>query len=109
MIKLVPNPKFDCPVKLTVPDQSDPVEITMSFRHMTAAKSAEWFEAGKDKQLDEAVGEIVCGWTGVVAEDGSEVAYSQENLRQLLVAYQPAALEIIRAWQIGLTESRVKN
>jgi len=109
MIKLVPNPTFETPVKLTVPDMIEPVEVLMNFKYMTAAQSAEWFKVGSEKAIDIALAEIVTGWTGVMDEQGKEAAFSKEALQQLLIAYQPAALEIIRAWQSGLTESRVKN
>lgn len=109
MIKLVANPTFEHTVKLTVPDLIEPVEVLMKFKYMTAAQSAEWFKDVGDKPIGSALAEIITGWTGVMDEQGKEAPYSNETLQQLLTAYQPAALEIVRAWQQGLTESRVKN
>jgi hypothetical protein len=109
MIKLVPNPTFEQTVKLTVPDLIEPVEVVMQFNYMTAAQSAEWFKASSDKAIDIALAEIVIGWHGVMDDQGKEAPFTKEALQQLLLAYQPASLEIVRAWQQGLTESRVKN
>lgn len=109
MIKLIPNPTFEQTVKLTVPDLLEPVEVVMKLKYMTAAQSGEWFKVSSEKPIDVALAEIVVGWSGVMDEQGKEAAFSKEGLQQLLIAYQPAALEIVRAWQQGLTESRVKN
>lgn len=109
MIKLIPNPTFEKTVGLTVPDLLEPVEVVIKFKYMTAAQSAEWFKSSSDKAIDIALGEIIVGWSGVMDEQGKEAAYSKENLHMLLAAYQPASLEIVRSWQQGLTESRVKN
>lgn len=109
MIKLTPNPTFESPVRLTVPDQAEPVEISMTFRHMTAEQVAQWFKDCAEKPLGQAIGEFIAGWSGVMGEDGKLVDYSTEALQTLLKNYQPSGNEIIRAWQLGLTESRVKN
>lgn len=109
MIRLIPNPTFERQVRLTVPDLAEPVEIGMTFRHMQQAAAAKWFAAALDRPSSEAIGDIVCGWSGVLGEDGKEIVFSAEALAQLLANYAPAASEIVRAWQLGLTESRVKN
>lgn len=109
MIRLVPNPTFETLVRLTVPGQPEPVEVPMTFRHMTAKQAAEWFSASKDKPSAEALSDIVRDWRGVMGEDGQAVAFSTDALAALLENYLPAASEILRAWQLGLTESRVKN
>ena len=109
MIKLVPDPTFEALVRLTVPGQPDPVEVPMTFRHMSTKQAAAWWEARADKPVSEGIGAIVSGWRGVMGEDGCDVPYSPDALAQLLDNYRPAATEIVRAWQIGLTESRVKN
>lgn len=109
MIRLIPDPTFDELVRLTVPGLPEPVDVPMTFRHMTARQASDWFSASKDKPSAEALADIVRGWRGVMGEDGRDIAYSAEALAALLENYQPAASEIMRAWQIGLTESRVKN
>lgn len=109
MIRLVPDPTFETLVSLTVPGQPEPVEVPMTFRHMTVKQAAEWFAASKDKPSGEALSDIVRDWRGVMGEDGKEIVYSDKVLAALLANYQPAAREIVRAWQIALTESRVKN
>ena len=109
MIKLVPDPTFDALVKLTAPNLLEPVEVPITFRHMTAEQVTAWFKDNSGKQVAEAIDRILTGWTGVMGEDGQLVPYSLQALETLLKNYQPAGNEIIRAWQIGLTESRVKN
>lgn len=109
MILLNPDPTFEQMVRLTVPGQPEPVEVPMTFRHMTAQQASEWFAAQKDRPVSDAIGELITGWSGVMDADGKAVAFSQPALAQLLENYQPASMEVVRAWQIGLTESRVKN
>lgn len=109
MIKLIPDPTFEHLVRLTVPGQPDPVEVPMTFRHMTVVKMAEWLKAQADRPVADALGEIITSWRGVMGEDGQVVAFSVSALASLLENYPAAALEIVRAWQVGLTESRVKN
>ena len=109
MIRLNPDPTFDVLVKLTVPGQLAPVEVPMVFRHMASDKLSGWFESNRDKKPADALDEIVAGWSGVMGDDGTMVAYSKNALALLLKNYQPATAEILRAWQLGLSESRVKN
>lgn len=109
MIRLVPDPTFECLVRLTVPGQPEPVEVPMTFRHMTAPQAGAWFAGAQDRPTAEAVTEIVCGWRAVMDADGREVGFSPAALAQLLANYVPAAREIVQAWMLGLTESRVKN
>ncbi|PIQ26130.1 hypothetical protein COW64_12355 [bacterium (Candidatus Blackallbacteria) CG18_big_fil_WC_8_21_14_2_50_49_26] len=109
MIRLVPDPTFETVVRMTVPGQCEPAEVPMTFRHMTAKQAADWFAASKEKPSAEALADIVCGWCGVMGEDGAELPFTPESLAALVKNYQPAAREIVRAWQLGLTESRVKN
>lgn len=109
MIRLNPDPTFDALVKLTVPGQPEPVEVAMVFRHMASDKLPQWFESNRDKKTADALDEIVVGWSGVMGDDGKLVPYSKDALVLLLNNYQPATLEILRAWQLGLSESRVKN
>lgn len=109
MIRLVPDPTFETLVRLTVPGQPEPVEVPMTFRHMAVKQVSDWFAAAQERPTAEVVAEIVCGWRGVMDEDGKPVDFSPAALAQLLANYVPAASEIVRAWMLGLTESRVKN
>lgn len=109
MIKLVPDPTFDTVVRLTVPGHPEPIEVPMTFRYMSVKRCAEWFKSNAEKPAAEALAEIVQGWRGVMGEDGKEVAFSADALADLVGNYAPAANEILRAWQLELTESRVKN
>lgn len=109
MIKLNPSPTFDAKVRLTVPGQDEPAEVQFTFRHMPLDKMQPWFLDNRERAIAEALDEIIAGWSGVQDESGAEVAYSCESLGGLLNNYQPAAQEIIHAWQFALAESRVKN
>lgn len=109
MIKLVPDHTFEAMAYLTVPGQPDPVEVPMTFNHMTADEVSEWFKVHQGKPAHTALDEIITDWTGVMGEDGKYVPYSITALEVLLKNYQPSTSEIIRAWQKGLTESRIKN
>lgn len=109
MIKLVPDPTFEHLVKLTVPGQPGTVDLQMTFRHMSTARMAEWFVENENRPSAVALAEIIEGWSGVMGEDGQYAPYSPQALETLLKNYHPATSEIVRAWQIGLTESRAKN
>lgn len=123
MIKLNPNPTFSAFVKLTEPGNPVPVEISITFRHKTQEGVAEWFKANEQRKTGEALHEVIANWgepvrnesgglddgKPVVGEDGMPVLYSQAALATLLKNYGAATVEILRAWQIELAASRVKN
>ncbi len=109
MIRLNPDPTFDALVKLTVPGQPEPVGVPMTFRHMAGDKLPEWFASSREKNKADALDEIIAGWSGVTGDDGTAVPYSKDALATLLNNYQPATAEILRAWQLELSSSLVKN
>jgi hypothetical protein len=109
MIKLIPDPTFDALVSLTVVGLLEPIKLPMTFRHMASDKVQDWFKSNEGKKPAEALSEIIDGWNGVMGEDGKNVPYSPEALDTLLKNYPAATLEIVRAWQTELNESRVKN
>lgn len=109
MIKLNPDPTFEALVKLTVPGQPEPVEVPMVFRHMPFDELVGWFKSNEQRPLVDALDEIIVGWSAVMGDDGTNVDYSKAALGTLLKNYQPATVEILRAWQLGMSESRVKN
>jgi hypothetical protein len=109
MIKLIADPTFEVSVPLTVAGHPDPVEVQMTFRHMTMEQVSAWFKANEGKPSADALDKIISGWRGVMAEDGTNVDYSKQALATLLQNYQQAAGEITRAYVRELTESRVKN
>lgn len=109
MIKLIPDPTFEHMVRLTVPGQPEPVEVPMTFRHMTVKQVAAWFGEQACRPVADAIGDIVVDWRGVMGEDGKLLEFSKHLLATMLENYPASTLEIVRAWQLGLTESRVKN
>lgn len=111
MIKLNPAPTFEQDVLLTVPGQAAPVTVPMTFKYMTAEQVLAWWKDKAGTPPAQAIPEIVVGWgpQAVAADDGTHVPYSPEALATLIKNYQPATGEILRAWQLGLTESRIKN
>lgn len=123
MIKLNPNPTFSTFVRLTEPGNPVPAEISITFRHKTHEGVTEWFKANEKIQNAEAIDQIIVGWgepvlnekgetdpgKPVIGDDGQPVPYSCKALAQLLKNYAPATVEILRAWQIALGESRAKN
>jgi hypothetical protein len=109
MIRLVPAPVFKHKVRITVPGEPEPAELLLTFRHMTAQRRAEWFAQSTDKDIALAVADVVAGWEGVTDAEGKEIGFSAETLALFLNGYEAAANEILRAWMVALTESRLKN
>jgi hypothetical protein len=112
-----------CGAALTEPGNPVPAEISVTFRHKTQEGVAEWFKQNEQRSYSEALDEIIVSWGDpvlndeggndagkpVIGDDGQPVPYSKAALAQLLKNYAAATAEIIRAWQIALSESRVKN
>lgn len=109
MIKLNPNPTFSAPVLLTVPGEPEPVQITMTFRHMAADKVTEWLANNETRPSLDALAEIITGWDGVQDEEGNEVSFSSDALSTLLNNYRAATPEIVVAWIREMGASRLKN
>jgi hypothetical protein len=110
MFKICAAPVFEFPVKLTVPGQSSPGEITVTFRHKSQSELSAWLASARDGRGDlSALVEVVEGWDGVEDQEGKVIAYTSESLGVLIDQYHPAAGELFNGYLKGLTESRVKN
>jgi hypothetical protein len=123
MIKLNPNPTFSAFCGLTAPGNPVPQQISITFRYMTQEQVTEWFKANEKRKTAEAMSEIVTNWGEPVlneeggydegkaplGDDGQPVSYSKGALEMLLKNYSASTVEILRAWQIELSASRVKN
>lgn len=111
MIKLNPEPTFWHDVRLTVPGQAEPALVPMELAYMTAEQSAAFYKEHETKLASEVLHKVVRNWgaQAVRADDGTFVPFSYDALTALMKNYQPAASEIWRDWQAGLSQSRVKN
>lgn len=103
MFRLDPNPQFWAPVRLTVPGESEPVEIELQFVHKGVDALREWIDGARENNDRFTVAGIVCGWKGV------DAAFSEEALTRLLQNYPVSASEIFEQYLKALTESRAKN
>lgn len=105
-LKLQPTPTFWHAVPITIPGASQPALVDFEFKHQTKEKLADFVLRlhADDGRPDETIlGEVISNWKGVDAE------FSPSALRDLLSNYPASALEILRGYLAGLTESRRKN
>lgn len=105
MFKLQPNPTF--PVEVTFPTPTGEGKIKFEFHHK-GKKALQAFYAslnvdGVARDDDDAVSEIVSGWSG------TDEKFSKEALSQLLDDYIGAAPAIFEAYQKGILEGKQKN
>jgi hypothetical protein len=103
MLKLTPDPKFKVDVQITVPGVEAPATVKLVFKYMGRKQMAEFIEIQKDKEIPESLAEIVLDW------EGFDEKFSPENLQIFLENYPAAPLEILKAYNKQLFESRVKN
>ncbi len=110
MFKLVPNPTFTCPVRLSVPGTDQAVPVNITFKHQTARELDVWLKASRERENDaDFLGDVILGWTGVAGADDKPVEYSKAALAQLLDAYPSAGLELLLAYRRQLADARAKN
>jgi hypothetical protein len=109
MFKIIPNPEFTAPVKLTVPGQDAPAVVDITFRHQSSAAVAEWLKQAASQHDVDTLSAVIVGWSGVGDGEGQPVEYSRESLSVLLDNYPAAGAEFLRAYLAALSESRVKN
>lgn len=109
MFRLNPNPTFKAQVALSIPGQATPLEITVEFRHKTATALQDWRSRAKGRTDVDNVAEIIAGWDGVFADDGTPVPYSATALATLLDNYSAAKWELVAAYHAELTEAKQKN
>lgn len=110
MFKLIPNPTFKTDVQLTVTGSTEPVKLSITFKHKGRKALADWValpkkmvDAGTPVKDAAYLDEVIADWEGV------DAPYSVEALDALLDAYQPAGQELFEAYIHALTESRAKN
>ena len=115
-MKLNPAPVFRSDVKLTVPGESGPATVGITWRHKCRADLNSWLgkpldmaSRGEDLSDEDYLGEVIADWAGIADDGGQPVAYSIDALRSLLSAYLPAGAELRDAYVRALTESRSGN
>lgn len=125
MIKLVPNPTFEAPVKLAVPGQKEPVEVTFTFRALarkhliallivTKVAQASWLKrnweylklswrVGHPAGVIDMLNEVITGWKGF------DVDYSKNALHTLVSEFPGAHSSIFLSYLENQEEGRRKN
>lgn len=101
---LKPNPTFRKDVPLPVPG-AEPMRVTFEFRHMTRKALAEFLhgeESEKRSDLD-ALMKVIADWPG------QSVAFSRENLAELLENYHGAGRAIMQTYIDELQAVRLGN
>jgi len=106
MFKLNPNPTFKATITIPMPDAEDG-KITFEFKHK-GRKALQAFvdslnSADKTRDDEDALGELIVGWSGV------DEKYSPEALSILLDAYPSASRAIFEGYNAALIEGRTKN
>lgn len=112
MFKLNPNPTFDFTAPIRAAGHAEALPLQLTGRHMGAKAHAAWSEGFAGRTDAEILGDVICGWRGVVvAEDLHEgdVPFSPEALAQLLDAYPGASTQILAAWREALFGGAAKN
>lgn len=108
-LTIVANPTFKGPAAITVVGEAVPVEINVVWKHKTMEQVGEWFEANKSRPAVDGLLEIIEDCPDLLDKDGQPVAFSRESLQTLLSSRSAAAGELVGAYLVNLTESRVKN
>lgn len=103
MLKLKADPTFTVPVDIPAPGGA--VTIQVEYRHMAKDDYAKFVAAEKKKKRsdEDALMEIVVGWSGVDGE------FSKESVRNLCQNYHGAASVIVETWIKQLTQYTLGN
>lgn len=110
MFKIVANPTFSCPVKLSVPGEDAPGAVRITFRHKGARDLHRWLASALERETDvDFLDEVIEGWQGVFGADDAPVPYTKAALAQLLDAYPAAGKEITQAYNRQLADARAGN
>jgi hypothetical protein len=105
------KPTFTASVTVVIPGDADdgkPETHTFVARYMRMSKEA--FKALLQRQVtqEDAMRELLVGWSGLPDNDGNEVPFSAENLESLLAIPQmPLALS--RAFYLNNSGAELKN
>lgn len=111
LFKMEPDPFFWADeVGLSRPGVKEPVEIRVKFKYLDKEETEAFFASlkpaakGEKQKTDlEALSEIMLDW------EGPDAVYGKETLANLLRHFQPAALELFRAFRRELLEAKRKN
>ncbi len=70
------------------------------FRALPSSRIDALLQRARDAQVNDVafLDEILIGWHGLRAEDGTEFAHSEEHLRQLLEVFPGITAALMRAW-----------
>jgi hypothetical protein len=109
MIKISPNPTFQCRVAISSPGIENQLEFGVTFRHKTKDAVAAWINSAVGRADVDVLADVIDGWSDVTDENGAAVPYSAAALSDLLQNYPAAHQEIFRAYLRELTESKRKN
>ena len=103
MLKLKPSPTFKATVN--IPTHDGPMPVEFEFKHMTREQFAKFLEAEPDKKRsdEEAIGEFVCGWSGI------DAPFSQEALAELVQNYHASARAMFDVYISELSQAKAKN
>lgn len=119
---LTQSATYKWPVKITLPIDGGKREVhtfDAEFRRLPQTRINELIqqirlqERGRTEPDDliqdtDAAREIVCGWSGVVDDDGKTIPFSEATLDQLL-DIPTVAGQIVKAWFGSLEEAKKKN
>ena len=103
MFTINPEPLFTADVPMTVPGKTEPVITRMTFKYKNKEQLLEFGKFLKKAPIEDALLEIVEGWSGV------DAPFTPENLKLLLGNYLTAGNEIIQAYHREAYQSKVKN
>lgn len=109
MFKLNPAPEFIAPVLLSVPGMPEPLQISVTWRYKNATALLAWRKSAAGKTDVAFLHEVIVGWSGVQAADGTEEPYSLTALGTLHDNYPNALQELYNAYLAELQESKTKN
>lgn len=114
MLKINPDPTFSHVVEITVPGQTEPGTLNLTFKYRGRKDYADWIDTlsekkdkkGKTKQkgktVSEAFPEFVLDWE-------LDEEFSSENFEIFLNNYPAAYGEIFSEYSKLLLLSRIKN
>lgn len=108
-LRINPAATFAVPVRLTVPGVADKAVVVFTFAHKGKAALRAWTAGAQNESDAVFLGEVVKGWHGVEAPDGSDLPFSAEAFAALLDAYPAAGSEIYQAYLTAYHEARSKN
>jgi len=109
-LKINPDPQFQADVTITVPGQSEPGTLPLTFKYrgrdeykaLLDSFEQEKGSKTKGKTFDEAFPDFVVGW-------GLEEEFTPENIKTFLNNYPAAYQEIFSEYSRLLFASRIKN